>query len=146
MRHYCKEEWNNYIDNSCEEGIFVQMEEHLMTCEVCLKQYVESLEENEIKKKTIVPINFVKEVMTKMNGTLENSKLKNKRKIFISYASAASITLFLMSSGIFTKMSTTIPMATAQIIHSPTKIEASLEKININNINSKFMNILKIKF
>jgi hypothetical protein len=148
MKHYYKEEWISFAENSISEAEALEMEEHLISCETCLKQYIEILEEKETAVKAVIPSNFVNEVMniierTKLN---KNSKINNYKKVLVCYVCAACITLFLMGSGAFTIMSKSIPVATAEILHSPARIEASLGKLKFNNINFKFMNLFKVKF
>lgn len=147
MKHYNRGEWISYIENLSEIAETEQMEEHLISCEACLKQFVEILEEKEAAEKTIIPLNFAAEVMNIIEGTeiKQKSKVYSKGKILVYYTCAACITLFLMGSGAFTLMSKSIPMATAQIMHSPTKIEASLGKLKFNNMNFNFMNLFKTK-
>jgi predicted anti-sigma-YlaC factor YlaD len=147
MKHFNREECSNYVENLSSEAELELIEEHLISCETCLKQYIEILEEREVIKITNLPHNFVSEVMNKIerSETRINNRLNSKKKILICYVSAACITLFLMGSGTFTMMAKSIPIATAQIIHSPAKIEASLGKLKFNNMNLKFMNLFKTK-
>lgn len=147
MKHYCREEWNSYIEDKYSEDEKYSMENHLADCETCINLYIDLLEERESFNKTVIPLDLTANIMHDIEKKLlkKNNYISNKKKIFIYYTAAACITLFLISSGAFNMMTKSIPLATAEIIHSPSKIEASILKLKFNNTNFNLMNLFKIK-
>lgn len=114
MKHYSSIEWLNLFSDVVNEEVEGEMHEHLLECEECLNIYVSLIENTEETHfNSPLSLDFTDRVMNTIHE--ENRKLQaiKKRKTFnnliICYVSAACITLFFMSSGIFDFLSKKIP-------------------------------------
>lgn len=47
MKHYCYEEWVQYVKNEMNDQKREQLENHLYTCDQCLEQYLQAMAANE---------------------------------------------------------------------------------------------------
>ncbi|MDF2672821.1 MAG: hypothetical protein K0R09_1086 [Clostridiales bacterium] len=114
MKHYSSIEWLNLLSGVVNEEVECELHEHLLECEECLNIYVSLIENaEETHLNSPLSLDFTDRVMNTIHE--ENRKLQaiKKRKTFnnliICYVSAACITLFFMSSGIFDFLSKKIP-------------------------------------
>ena len=109
MKHYDSTKWKLYTENKLDEHEEEEMQEHLLNCDQCLSLYL-SLIDYKINEKsideTIFPaINFTDSVINALK--VDKKKVEEKRQkrnhtnLVVYYVSAASITLFLMGSGVF---------------------------------------------
>ncbi|ETI67454.1 anti-sigma factor [Neobacillus vireti] len=72
MKHYCYEEWVQYVKNDMNDQKREQLETHLYTCDQCLEQYLQAMAANE----TSLPIlsnesNFTDLVMAEVSKKKE---------------------------------------------------------------------------
>lgn len=111
MEHYTSEEWHQYKKGECTCEKSNAMEDHLAICDECLMIFLTLIDETEIAKAhNLIPIDFTKKVMKKIQPRRghEQKKSQGKKKInektksaLIYYVAAASITLIFMGSGVF---------------------------------------------
>lgn len=130
MKHYESEQWAAFKAGLVDLATAASMEEHLEHCEDCLDKFLSLISEEEIRDAALfVPETFSTFVMaalpsrpqpeTALNQgspraaavlpittTLKKSAGRKRSNLLIAYASAAVITLFLMSNGFFSSLST----------------------------------------
>ncbi|MFP7474012.1 hypothetical protein SFC55_23780 [Niallia taxi] len=112
ITHYSFEQWQEYAKDELDEGNRSQMEDHLYGCDHCLDLYVQAVEAQEQELPSISDVEgFTDQIMQKI--TQEQAELmdipvvkpKKKKSFYQSsifhYAIAASITLVLMTTGVF---------------------------------------------
>lgn len=110
MRHYSKVEWMNYINNTLSQIDREQYDEHLYSCDQCLFQYMDALDEQseqlfEIEDGTA----FTDRVITAVRSSVEEKVQVPKRFYHHSlfhYGIASIVTMMLMTTGIFQDMFT----------------------------------------
>jgi hypothetical protein len=118
MKHYNIEHWQKLLANDLEDDICREMQQHLLDCEECLGIYLSLIPDNsgetgECINITNVPSpNFTERVMERVNleSRIQHQKdmRRNRVNAIICYISAASITLFLVSGGIFNHIFNTL--------------------------------------
>jgi hypothetical protein len=104
MMHHSKTQWQLFVNRDLDEALQEKMQEHLLECDDCMTIYTDLIEissDNEVS----IPEDFTDSIMNQIfseNRQLSQRKLKQKRiNLFIYYVSAASITLFLTTTGVF---------------------------------------------
>jgi hypothetical protein len=104
IMHYTKEQWKTFMDHKTETSLHNEMHKHMDTCDECLSMYLDFIEKEQ-SIEALIPaeftnktMNFIKAETTKLNTKRQKQKRIN---LIIYYASAASITLFLCSTGVF---------------------------------------------
>jgi hypothetical protein len=104
MMHYSKVQWQLFVNNEVKEELQEEMQQHLLECDDCMSIYANLIEESSDIEVSI-PEDFTDNIMRQISS--ENMKRTKKRlnqkriNLFIYYVSAASITLFLTTSGVF---------------------------------------------
>ncbi|MDP5275339.1 hypothetical protein [Chengkuizengella axinellae] len=101
--HFTKQQWLNYINDQVSDTDRLEYEDHLYTCEQCLETYTQSIEDQTLNLPVIEDEpQFTKQVME----SIQPNKTKQHfiHKPFFQYVVAASITLILMSSGVFERI------------------------------------------
>lgn len=112
IQHYSFEQWLEYAKDELDEGKRTQMEDHLYGCDQCLDLYVQAVEVEEAELPSISDVAaFTDQIMLKISEENEEAadipvlQPKKKKSFYQSsvfhYALAASITLVLMSTGVF---------------------------------------------
>ncbi|MBY6037783.1 hypothetical protein KUV80_14015 [Fictibacillus nanhaiensis] len=103
MKHFTEKEWKSYVDGSIHLEQQVIMEDHLYGCDVCLADYLRVNDQFNHFKVPETPIGQMEELLKEMNVTpkKKQQKRKNKQHPMIHYVIAASLTVYLMSSGLF---------------------------------------------
>lgn len=144
MKHYSIDEWNEFVNGNIDENKKIEMLEHTNKCQECLDIYLSFIE----KDLNEPPSDFSSAVIERINK--EDRKLENLKKrnsfinLMIFYASAACITLFLISNGGFnaifdftsksSKLMSIHPKSTNFLIDGWTDILAEKTSDFINNI------------
>lgn len=115
MKHFDSAKWKLYIENKLDEYEEAEMQEHLLNCDQCLSLYLSMLDyeinEKSIDEEIFPAIAFTDSVMSVMK--IDKKKAEEKRQkrnhinMVVYYVSAASITLFLMGSGVFQQLHNT---------------------------------------
>ncbi|WP_227761854.1 hypothetical protein [Zhaonella formicivorans] len=110
MKHYSREEWQEYKAGGPDADRLLAMEEHLYLCDSCLEVYLETFTEAEVAKAaaTLTP-GFTSRVLTRLGQLSTKLQQKNnfrimpsyRLRLFTYYVAAACITFMLMFSGIF---------------------------------------------
>lgn len=110
MSHQSKEAWIRYVNDELPEAARRMYEDHLYDCEKCMENYLQAIDESshlplDVEDTT----SFIDDIMIHIEQVPEVSKTKKsgqkkhalyKRTVF-HYVLAASLTLVLMSSGVF---------------------------------------------
>lgn len=119
MKHYSKIEWSNLLSGVVNDDVQNEMHEHLLECEECLNIYMSLIDiGQENYSDNPLSSDFTDRVMNSIH--VENKRLLTIKKqktfnnLIICYVSAACITLFFMSSGIFGFLSRKIPETTTK--------------------------------
>ncbi|MFJ5717363.1 hypothetical protein [Neobacillus sp. NPDC093127] len=147
MKHYCYEEWVQYVKNEMNDQKREQLENHLYTCDQCLEQYIQAMAANE----TSLPIlsnesSFTDMVMSEVSKQKEAvpdtipgvRKPTNRKKPFYQQAAfhyllAAAATLLLTFSGAFQSLA-----SYAKSIESPTQVQEKKPSVTEGVINKTF--------
>jgi|GEM_PF-6840656 len=105
MKHITYENWIEYVQGNIEN--VEQYEQHLYKCDQCLTLYMKALEAEVVQLPTITTEEIVQSVKSKQAEKTVSEKVSSsnsfKKKMF-HYALAACLTLFLMSTGVFSEM------------------------------------------
>ena len=113
MAHYCREEWKAFMDGILEEEKSGAMEEHLLTCEQCLGEYLSCFSEEGAASDVIeLHPRFTSSVMKKIEGVEAKRRGSVKRRDIFYYSAAACLTLFFMFAGVFEGFAGIIPEIT----------------------------------
>lgn len=104
MMHHSKTQWQLFVNGDLDEALQEKMQDHLSECDDCMTIYTDLIElSSDIE--VSIPESFTDNIMNQIfseNRQLSLRKLKQKRiNLFIYYVSAASITLFLTTTGVF---------------------------------------------
>ncbi|UNC93045.1 anti-sigma factor family protein [Candidatus Contubernalis alkaliaceticus] len=125
MKHYSKKEWQLYINGEIGIKQQTEMEDHLVDCDSCLKEYLSAVEAAELAEgDSLVSAGFTDNVMAKLKilemKVPEKSKKKRSRSsnILIFYTAAACITLVFLSCGVFDSIGHYVPKTTYQMVDS----------------------------
>lgn len=127
MRHFDRKEWFLYFENKLEESKRVAMEEHLVSCDLCLNTYTSLiLFEDERYEGEMLSKDFAVNIAAETNkGLLRNKgdKALNSAKNLQFYAVAAAVTLLLMTSGLFDAFVKDLPKVAVRQTHSILNVE-----------------------
>ncbi|RDW18984.1 hypothetical protein [Oceanobacillus chungangensis] len=115
MNHIQYKEWLSYTEDTLDEGTREHYENHLYVCDACMSLYLEAIEAME-QKIPVMSTNatFTDEVMQKINSEqkqetkVKTAKLSFFQKTIVHYVVAATVTLFLMSQGVFSQLMTAV--------------------------------------
>lgn len=125
MKHYSNEEWQELIEEEVNDGKKIEMLEHTIECQNCLDIYLSLIDGEINNKNTAPPPDFSSRVIERINADNKKLELLKKKKrftnIMIFYASAACITLFLISQGCFGEF-LNISAKSSKAIHNQSKI------------------------
>lgn len=115
MNHIDYEDWVLYATDSLDEETRLQYENHLYSCDHCLELYLEAVEEAESQMPVLSdPTGFTASIMKEIGGGKKQPPVQIKpkknirRQTLVHYAVAAAMTLVLMSTGIFSELTSTI--------------------------------------
>jgi hypothetical protein len=149
--HYSLIEWKAYRDNLVNNDKIEKMQNHLLECDECMENYLLSmdyLEEGTLQP--LVPKNFTEEVMEVIHE--ENKKIlmlrrkSAKSKLIAYYVSAACVTLFLLSSGVFASMFNSFSKLSIQISTVSSKAESIFTSGWTDKLVHRTSGILNITF
>lgn len=106
MKHITYENWIRYVQGKAQQE--EHFEQHLYECDQCLTLYMEALETEQIQSPTLTTKEIVHSIKNNRKERKESSNVSSPirfhRKL-VHYILAAGMTLFLMSSGVFSEMS-----------------------------------------
>ncbi len=115
MNHINYEKWMLYATDSLDEETRSQYENHLYSCDHCLELYLKAVEEAESQMPVLTnPTGFTDSIMKEIGCVQEKTQNKVKprknlrRQTLVHYTIAAAMTLVLMSTGIFSQLTSTI--------------------------------------
>ncbi|RST72479.1 hypothetical protein D4T97_015565 [Siminovitchia acidinfaciens] len=115
MNHIDYENWLLYATDSLDEKTRSKYENHLYSCDHCLELYLEAVEEAESQMPVLSdPSGFTDAIMKEIGGVKEEpppqikSKKNMRRQTLVHYTVAAAMTLVLMSTGIFSQLTSTL--------------------------------------
>src|SRR5690625_4861279 len=94
MKHITYENWIEYVQGNIEN--VEQYEQHLYKCDQCLTLYMKALETEIVQS--------VKSKQAEKTVSENVSSSNSFKKKMFHYALAACLTLFLMSTGVFSEM------------------------------------------
>jgi anti-sigma factor RsiW len=102
MSHFTQKEWKDYVTGTIHQDQQTIMEDHLYECDACLADYLHANDQFNSFEVPVAPAGQMEELQQKMKVTTIKKKLKkNKQNPFWHYVIAASLTITLMSSGLF---------------------------------------------
>ncbi len=140
VKHMSQEQMNHYLLNQLEQSENSEIEAHLYFCDACLEQYMNGLEQLHQKLPNLPSHNeFTENIIQQLS--LKKPKRRNQLQPFLHYTIAASIALFLMSSGVFqeiTGVASTIEVTSVKqkesslTHHLLDKALSFIQKINFN--------------
>ncbi len=115
MNHIDVEQWMLYATDSLDEETRSQYENHLYSCDHCLELYLKAVAAAESQMPVLTnPTEFTESIMKEIDCVQEKTQNKVKprknlrRQTLVHYAIAAAMTLVLMSTGIFSQLTSTI--------------------------------------
>ncbi|UCZ53526.1 zf-HC2 domain-containing protein [Bacillus shivajii] len=110
MKHRSKGEWLKFVNGELPDETRQEFEDHLFTCDACMNLYIEAIEES---SRNLPSVNnekaFTDSVMSKVETDFSSSNVTEQektnrpfyQKTAFHYVVAASLTIVLMSSGVF---------------------------------------------
>jgi len=110
MNHQSKDHWLDYVNDELPETTRIEYEEHLYDCETCMDVYLQVIEEaSHLPEDVKDEKSFTDEVMSQIEKEPlhfqadEKDKTKHTfyKQTLFHYVIAASLTVVLMSSGVF---------------------------------------------
>lgn len=110
MNHLSKEAWVRYVNDELPEATRIMYEDHLYDCEQCMAKYLQAIgESGHLPSDVEDAASFSDDIMNhikRMPNASETEKSGHKKhplykRTVFHYVLAASLTLALMSSGIF---------------------------------------------
>lgn len=113
MRHYPDQAWMLYVQDQVPEQTRESMEEHLLSCDACLTQYMEQIElvaRLDTLPPSVAGHELVNQVMHRVTKEVRRRHTSSFRQRLLHYVVAAAITFILMASGLFQSMITSDPM------------------------------------
>ena len=139
MNHIKYENWIKYATDSLDDETRIHYENHLYSCDQCLELYLKAVEEVQSQMPTLSnSSSFTDSIMQEIEGLADEKPVpvktnKSRRKqTLIHYTVAAAMTLMLMSTGIFSQLTTTI----SAFEDSATKQEQSIVSGLLNQTES----------
>ncbi|MBM7587599.1 hypothetical protein JOC86_004173 [Bacillus pakistanensis] len=118
MKHKTFEEWMTYVRDEVDEKTRVEFENHLYECDQCMEVYLEAIERQETSFPTVTdPDGFTDGIMamieqekpvTKIENPRTYAKTKFYQKSVFHYLVAATMTLLLMTTGVFQELMTIV--------------------------------------
>jgi len=134
LRHFDLNEWKKYINEQFDEEMKRQMEEHLVTCDLCLEIYVALCEEQ--NNDSVIVQNqtdFSDRILQKIR--FAKKKETKRKKEIINYFIAASLTLLITVSAPFEMLY----QKTKQVVSDNSNI-GFMEKMFINGWSENLTN------
>lgn len=108
MNHIPYEKWLLYIIDELEPKVRTSFDEHLYQCDQCLEQYMKALEKHShimLENEDDLTERIMDQIETSSpSGMTKHQQTNFHRKTIIHYVIAASMTLFLMVSGVFSNL------------------------------------------
>jgi anti-sigma factor RsiW len=108
MNHFGRQQWNDYVDGRVGEKVRSLMEAHLYACDRCLDEYMKCVERAAVSNPFSGAGEMTDRIMEMLRRTGERERAATDRGAFyrklIHYGIAASITLMLMSAGLFQQL------------------------------------------
>ncbi len=110
MRHYMKEEWQAFHRGELSEISRREMEKHLLSCEICMNSFLESMpEEDIVNAGKMLPVDFTDSTMLYIKEKSRpeppvchpNTWRKRWQDLFVYYVAAAILTMFFAGGGVF---------------------------------------------
>lgn len=106
VKHYSAEQWREFCDSSDQMKNRREMEQHLLECDECQRLFLQGIDQAEIEKAALmVPPDFTEHTLGRAAGGRERPAARKtssgRQRLLAFYASAAAITLILMSGGVF---------------------------------------------
>ena len=113
MACYSREEWKAFLEGTLEEEKCGAMEEHLLTCEQCVSEFLSFFSEEGAAGDVIeLHPRFTSGVMKRIEGMEAKRRGKAKRRDIFYYSAVACLTLFFMFAGVFEGFAGMIPEIT----------------------------------
>jgi predicted anti-sigma-YlaC factor YlaD len=102
MSHFTEKEWKGYTEGTLDKGQQTVMEDHLYECDACLADYLQFTQQLDHYEVPETPKGQMEELLKEMKVTkIEKKQTKRKQNQIWHYVIAASLTLTLMSTGLF---------------------------------------------
>ncbi|MEN8906730.1 MAG: hypothetical protein ABF289_12305 [Clostridiales bacterium] len=137
--HYNLEKWEQYFYENLNDIEMTDMEEHILRCEECLNKYISIVEGNSINAlESIDSSAFTENILYKIERedlhekNIKQNFTKGRKKLFIQYIAAATITLLLTFNGYFSGLFE----GTTKTVYFMSKTQSSIE-----GESKKFLNI-----
>lgn len=110
MNHMSYDTWLRYVNDELSEQDRQRCEDHLYTCDECLRRYLQAMEHIE---ESIPPLSnhlFTDHVMEKVERkSVERSSDQSLfRSKLMHYAIATAMTIMLMGTGVFSQLIETV--------------------------------------
>lgn len=110
MRHYMDEEWLDFHRGQLPGKTIKDMEDHLVSCEICMNSFLKNVQKEDIDKaRKILPDDFTASTMFYIKGksrpepsvSHKNTWKERWQNIFIYYVAAAILTIVFVGGGVF---------------------------------------------
>lgn len=100
--HFETLDFDSYIRNALEEDLRIQIEDHLLICDACLKRYTDEIEATlqHAEDNALIAPDFTRKTMSKIKNNEKRKVFKNNNA-FIYYVAVASITVLFFNFGVF---------------------------------------------
>jgi predicted anti-sigma-YlaC factor YlaD len=102
MSHFTQREWKDYVTGTIHLDQQTIMEDHLYECDGCLADFLQANDQFNRFEVPEAPAGQMEELQKEMKVTaIKKTLKKNKQNPLWHYVIAASLTITLMSSGLF---------------------------------------------
>jgi len=109
MSHYQMEQWKAYVNDDLDEKVREVYEEHLYSCDQCLDLYFQVVAEQEEHLPVLSnEADFTNMIMARIEEGNKSERQQSKvkkvplyQKAIFHYTLAASMTILLMTTGVF---------------------------------------------
>ncbi len=113
MAHYSREEWKAFTGGILEGEKIGAMEEHLLLCDQCVREYLSCFSEEGVAGNVIeLHPRFTSNVMKRIEGVEAKRRGRAKGRDIFYYTAAACLTIFFMFAGVFEGFAGMIPEIT----------------------------------
>jgi hypothetical protein len=128
VSHYTNKEWKAFISESLQLSEQSAMEQHLYDCDACLADYLQINEQSfviDVPDSSPDQINALLDAMN-IESQTDKQKIKLINKPIWQYVIAASLTIALMSSGVFHQVTGVWKQAESGLSKKPESLTESL--------------------
>lgn len=110
MSHYSSTDWFLFSRGGLEKARRLRMEQHLLNCDSCLRDYLSTIGEREEEMAALLlPPEFERSLGNFMTQKRQAANRTQRPRLLFNYAAAAVVTLALIACGFFDTVTSELP-------------------------------------